>query len=1369
MRLKSGDSLARKHVVFIHGLGGHAETTWQSNNSEKVFWPLWLNEDISDCSIWAIGYEAPKFTFLDAGMGIQDKAQNILELLLAEQRLSKGEIILVGHSLGGLIIKQLLRLASDQSGREDAVGLVNRVTGVAFMGTPHTGADLAQKGNTLLGRALLRAFTFLLLKPSAVTGSLGRNDPTLRELNTWYREWCHDKEIRHLVLVESKSLPIFGRIVKPDSSDPGLQVRPTSIDAHHINISKPSSKQDEIYILLKRFVEKQSLSKQACWLRSNFGKDHRGWEEYGNWASCPKGIEEEYILDQAIRLHSSSSNNSEGLATVDALNLLRERLLKAGASIRLVGLSGVGKTRFVQALFDERIEGIALDKETVFYSDISLSPSPTPRVLVERLVRDNIQSIIVVDNCPPDLHRELTNLCKNNSTARILTIEYDVREDQPEQTEVYTLEPSSSELIEAMISSRFPYLSKQTTGKIADFSGGNARVANALASTVGKDENISRLKDEELFKRLFHQRHDSDIGLEKAAEGLSLAYSFQLESEDDFSEELKLLGEIVMLPPLEMYKFAKELKRRNLAQERSIWMAILPHPIANRLARLALQNVPHSNIVKFINSNTQPRLLKSFSRRIGYLNDSEEAVKLASLWLKADGVIDLLFKKGNDDLSISLLANIAPIIPNEVLTYLEQRAKFDSTFLSRDNPHYISITRLLRSLAYEDDLFSQCFDLLCRFALTEKKGENNNSVRSLLRSLFQLYLSATHATLERRVKCIGKLMDSTNESERELGYELLDDSLNTSHFSSSYGFDFGAKSRDFGYEPQSRNDVLSWYREYLLLIRNLASSGNVIDERVKEVFASHIRGLWRIAELHDDLESISKSFCSNGGWPQGWLALGATLRFDSTSMTKEHKNRLKMLRANIAAQDLDGQMELYVFADNHNYFGLDELDEEGETVKWGYEKAQELAEELGTHVAQEHYDYLIKKLAQILTTMNTNNHLFRFGHGVASGVNDIEKAWGDIAICLEKLDIKKVNSNFVGGFVRYVYDNYSDKAQLILDGLLNSDRLNQIFPLVQFDCPLDEVAVSRLITSLKNNTSPSWMYRNMASGRRHESISDSDLITILDLLWLQPNGHSTVIEILTMRFHGLEKQAIYVPSVDLIKKCREFLLKHDYGREQRDYGGRDYSLTQIAKVCFLGEKAEEDANTLFKKLFEGIATYKVYAFDYGEFLSTVIELQPTQALDVFLKDDNVLGEITTSHLSRETSPFSKLPLDKAIEWCKESPISRFKTLASSVTPYEKNGEHLILTNLAKALVNKSPEPWLVIEAFERAAIPMSWIGSRASIIEQRAEMFEELLSHENSDVVESTKMTLSRLKKRVEQEKADEELKSRQSEERFEW
>ncbi|EJG0654566.1 alpha/beta hydrolase [Vibrio parahaemolyticus] len=1365
LRLMFGNSLARKHVVFIHGLGGNAETTWQSNSSAKVFWPKWLHEDIEDTSIWSIGYDAPKLTIRNSGMGLLDRAQNILETILTEQNLSKGELILVGHSLGGLVIKQLLRLANDQRGREGAVEFVNRVTGVVFLGSPHTGADLAQVGNSLLGRLLLKLF---LHQPSAATASLERNDATLRELNTWYRGWCHDKEIRHLVLVETKPYLIFGRIVKADSSDPGLKERAIPIDAHHINISKPSSKQDDIYKHIKKFVEEEILSRQACWLRANFGKDYSGWKEYGNWANCPKGVEEEYILDQAIRLYSSSSNDLEGIATVDALNLLRERLLKAGTSIRLVGLSGVGKTRFVQALFDERIEGIALDKETVFYTDISLSPSPTPRVLVERLVKYNLQAIVIVDNCAPDLHRELTNLCKGNSTVRILTVEYDVREDQPEQTEVYTLAPSSKELIETMVSSGFPYLSKQTVEKIADFSGGNARVANALASTVGQDENISRLKDEELFKRLFHQRHDSDINLEKAAEGLSLAYSFQLESEEDFSEELKLLGEIVKLAPNDMYKFAKDLKRRNLAQQRGIWMAILPHPIANRLARLALQNIPYSNITKYINSNTKPRLLKSFSRRLGYLNDSEEAVKLVTNWLEQDGVLDLLYNNGHEDLSISLLNNIAPITPNEVLIYLEGKASLNSDFLSRDNPNYIPITRLLRSLAYDDKLFEQSFDLLCHFALSEKKGENNNSVRSLLRSLFQLYLSGTHATLERRIKCIGKLIDSTNESERELAYELLDSALNTSHFSSSYGFDFGAKSRDFGYEPQSGNDVLSWYREYLLLIRNLATRSQVIEESLKDIFANHIRGLWSFPELHDDIEFITRHFCQNESWPRGWLALGSALRFDALSMKKEHKERLELLRTNIAAQDLDGQMKLYVLTDNHDFFGLDDINEEGETVKWGYHKAQEFAEELGTHVAKHHYNYLLGNLTQLLTKMSTNNHLFRFGHGVAKGVNDTGRVWTDIVSCLEKLNMQKVNSSFVGGFVRYVYDHDIDEAKRMLGYLLNDEKLSYIFPLVQFDCPLDETAVSRLIASLKKYTSPAWMYKNMAFGRRHESIPDSDLITLLDLLWLQPNGNNAVIEILTMRFHGLEANTSYLPSDDLIKKCREFLLKHDYSYDSRESGGRDYSITQIAKVCFRGDKACEDAHTLFQKLFEEISNYRCYAFNYGEFLSTVIELQPAQALDVFFKDENVLEQVKTSHLSRETSPFSNIPLCTAIKWCKESPKHRFKTLALSITPYEKKDKHLKLTNLAKALINESPEPSTVLEAFGVSTIPTSWGGSRALIIEQRAEIFEELLTHENPDVVESAQIILSKLEKRVEREKLEEELESRRSEERFE-
>ena len=83
LRLMHGDSLSRKHVLFIHGLGGDAETTWQSNNSKKVFWPKWLSEDIEGICIWSIGYEARMFSVRDSGMGLLDRAQNILENITA--------------------------------------------------------------------------------------------------------------------------------------------------------------------------------------------------------------------------------------------------------------------------------------------------------------------------------------------------------------------------------------------------------------------------------------------------------------------------------------------------------------------------------------------------------------------------------------------------------------------------------------------------------------------------------------------------------------------------------------------------------------------------------------------------------------------------------------------------------------------------------------------------------------------------------------------------------------------------------------------------------------------------------------------------------------------------------------------------------------------------------------------------------------------------------------------------------------------------------------------------------------------------------------------------------------------------------------
>ena len=228
------------------------------------------------------------------------------------------------------------------------------------------------------------------------------------------------------------------------------------------------------------------------------------------------GIDEEYLLDDGLRLHDETMPTDDGYMPAKAMVCSDSDLSLSApkTSVRLTGLSGVGKTRMVQALFDERIGEQALNRFQVFYTDMSDSPDPDPKTFAEQLIAERARAILIVDNCPPDLHRRLTQACSGpQSAVSLLTVEYDVRDDLPEETSVFRLEPASEEVIEELIWKRFPYIGQMDTQAIARFSGGNARIAIALANTVQRGETLTGFRDEELFERLFWQRHNPNESL----------------------------------------------------------------------------------------------------------------------------------------------------------------------------------------------------------------------------------------------------------------------------------------------------------------------------------------------------------------------------------------------------------------------------------------------------------------------------------------------------------------------------------------------------------------------------------------------------------------------------------------------------------------------------------------------------------------------------------------------------------------------------------------------------------------------------------------------------------------------------------------
>jgi hypothetical protein len=330
------------------------------------------------------------------------------------------------------------------------------------------------------------------------------------------------------------------------------------------------------------------------WVRAKIGKAITGWQSYGAWAFSREGPKEAYLLDDELRLKTGTRDGASGCTATEGLQRLRSLLCEPRTIVRLVGLSGVGKTRFVQALFDKRVGQDSLVPSLAIYTNLADGPNPPPMSVAEDLIAARTRAVLIVDNCGSDLHQRLAEVCRvPTSLLSLITIEYDVRDDLPEGTSAFKLEPSSVELVERLVKHRFPHISPIDAHSAAVIAGGNARIAIALPGTIGLSGTIAGLNDTEAFRRLFFQGRPDDEELYRAAQACALLYSFNAEGVEDASE-LARLGSLVTVSARRMYQHVRELHKRDLAQRRNVWCAVLPHALANRLAAEALDNIRSS-------------------------------------------------------------------------------------------------------------------------------------------------------------------------------------------------------------------------------------------------------------------------------------------------------------------------------------------------------------------------------------------------------------------------------------------------------------------------------------------------------------------------------------------------------------------------------------------------------------------------------------------------------------------------------------------------------------------------------------------------------------------------------------------------------
>lgn len=1078
------------------------------------------------------------------------------------------------------------------------------------------------------------------------------------------------------------------------------------------------------------------------WVREKLGLPLSSWRPFADWSSSPGPVDMPYLLDDGVRLVGPSIKNSDGLSVVKALAALREILSKPKGVVRLVGLSGVGKTRLIQALFDERLGEGALPQSDALYTDISDEPDPVPQEMLSRLVSQRRQVIMVVDNCGIELHRKLAaKIANSECTLSLITVEYDINDDEPENTDIFKLEPASTDLIEKILESRYPAILAPSRHVIAKFSDGNSRVAFALANTAKNGESLANLRDGELFDRLFYQLKSPNTELFDAAKACALLYSFDGETLEDGLSELVPLATLVGLTVDEIYKYVAELHRRQLVQKRGKWRAILPHALAHRLAKRALEDIPFKRIEDVIIKGGSTRILRSFSRRMGYLHDDERAIRFASMWFAEGGLLTSLGKLPT--LGAEILENIAAVSPHATLAFFEEVAAKHAWFFGLGNENKTVIIRILRSIAYDPSLFGRCVVLLKHFAMNEVPGERDSTIE-LLKSLFWLYLSGTHATAAQRVAIIKTLFQSKVMADEKLGITLLGAMLQTSHFTSGYSFEFGAWKRDYGFHPNHRDQIRDWYSQAIEVGRAAGVSGAAMTVRVRRLMAINIAQLLQNG-MFDEVIALADAFRVDGGWPEGWIGIRAVMKRDKEKMSEARYNMLDELEQHLRPTDLAEMIRCYALSPDWGAIDIAGLEDDGEqNPVESRARVYELCSDLGQQLAgcRGLFDALLPEIMAA-----DSQKTFAIGEGVAAACGSLTEFWGYLKDEFLSLPVENREAQILAGFLRGAMARAPHEAEVLLDNALCDPHLHPYLVYWQINARINSNAFKRFMKMLTFDSVPISSFVQLQGGRAHEGLDDEELRLLLKGISAKEGGANVATNILGMRIYG--RRIDNLPISESIRATgREYMAQL---RFEKGSSLLDHMMGKILEVSFSKPEHELPARAFCAKIMEGVRNYKVYTWDLGETIAALTKTFPLTVLDMFLgssigEDDVRRNFPCDVHDNHCAFSLDAVPHHIWIGWAALKPDSRYVRLAQVMQFSNASDEEPLINWSASAakLIEVASEPSKVLDVFLDRFESQCRNGSLADTMASHMPLIESLSQHLKPEIAAwAKKNTLS--------------------------
>ena len=1033
-------------------------------------------------------------------------------------------------------------------------------------------------------------------------------------------------------------------------------------------------------------------------------------------------------------------------------------------AIRLLGLSGLGKTRILLETFrpKENDNNSLLTSNRILYVNCNDYPNQINFAeIITKVKAEKEDAVLIVDNCDISTHNLIV---RNLNGLSLITIDSNPEESsRTEGTNYITIGKNDlSDVVSNLVDNDFLNVGKENIAKIKDFSQGIPLMAVLLGKSVKNGEKfIGKLDDKELLDKLLGAKgkEEKDRTILKSCSIFNyFGFYNELATQTEFiakSTNITSLNGDDNVKVNDFNDTCNYYLKREIFEKRGRFIGMRPFPLAMSLAQEWLEPLTPKRLIAVITEIAEleepdkTSLSKAFAEQMKYLGYNEKAVEIIDKIVGADSPFDNA-EVLNTELGSRLFRSFVEVNPIAVSQNFK-RQFFNKTTeeLLKIKAGRRNIVWTLEKLCFDKRTFAESTKVLLQFAIAENETWGNNATNQFLH-LFNTHLSGTEADLKERWQIIDWALKKGDKKHYEFAMQAMKRGLNFGHFSRMGGAEQQGSKRLIDNNP-TWSEIEVYWNNILNKLLEIIKSNNEFSELASENIANSIRALYhtRMGELIMPFLKEISDFKRND-WDSGLKGLKFARKYEKQSISEKQLKEINDLIELLTKTDFSTR---YINLSSSYHLDNDE--------SYSSEKVIDAIRELADEFIKSEISW-----KEIFPSFYKNQQVYSYHFGKRLSEilrEDKEKVKHFINYSLEviqEIPQEERNLNVLGGFIA---NSGNDVKKEFYSNLFESNEFNcQLFYFLSIDKSGKEYfnLLFELIDNKVCDLSNFYSF-NYSNALSQLSLEELNLLSE-KLFNYGDEGCAIVFDLFFDIGYGDESK-----KTSLIPIIRKSILKLGFNRtfkRQLD----DYKWSEAISLIISNEKEIEFAQFINKSVIDSITWENSYHLD--DYVQRIYEVLMKVHFNSIWKDlsnallsneDNYikfygLKHILGSHIGgvgRSVGVLFDGDIDSIFNWCENNkPLA--PTRLAELTPIfdNDNNDFEKWHSVAQRLIDEYGDIKDVLSHLSSNMGTYSWTGSVVPFLESKKELFKQLSNHETETVREWANSYIGYLDKDIERE-----------------